>query len=103
MESAGIDLTLLQLTIILISGIDCDQKENGMYVCSCNGYRDSDLREVAREGIVSAEEAYRALGQGPCCGGCLECAQQIIDAAHLEFASGAPVRPGQGIREQTGA
>lgn len=74
-----------------------------MYVCSCNGYRDTDLREVAREGIFSAVEAYNALGQGPCCGNCLECAQQIIDRTHVELARPAPVGAHHGIGEQRGA
>ena len=51
-----------------------------MYVCLCNGYRDSELRELASEGIACAVEAYMTLGNGPCCGRCLECAQKIIDA-----------------------
>ena len=50
-----------------------------MYVCLCNGYREAELRQVAQEGITSAAEAYNALGNGPCCGRCLDCAQQIID------------------------
>ena len=50
-----------------------------MYVCLCNGYRDSELRELAREGIGCAVEAYNTLGNGPCCGQCLDFAQQIID------------------------
>lgn len=52
-----------------------------MYICLCNGYREAELRRVAREGIASAAEAYNALGNGPCCGRCLDCAQQIIDQA----------------------
>lgn len=74
-----------------------------MYVCSCNGYRDTDLREVAREGIVSAADAYNALGQGPCCGSCLECAQRIIDETRLEFADRASAGRRPGIEERTGA
>ena len=50
-----------------------------MYVCICNGYRDAELRQLAREGVSSAKEAYRALGNGPCCGRCLPCAQEIIN------------------------
>ena len=57
-----------------------------MYICSCNGYLDTDLLEVAREGIVCAVEAYTALGNGPCCGNCLDCAQRVIDEAHMEFS-----------------
>ena len=50
-----------------------------MYVCLCNGYRDWELRELASEGIANAVEAYLTLGNGPCCGRCLESAQKIID------------------------
>lgn len=52
-----------------------------MYVCICNGYRETELRDIAREGVASALDAYHALGNGPCCGRCLDCAQQIIDQA----------------------
>ncbi|MGF1611514.1 MAG: bacterioferritin-associated ferredoxin [Kiloniellales bacterium] len=50
-----------------------------MYVCICNGYRDSELRELASSGVSCAIEAYRTLGSGPCCGRCVPVAQQIID------------------------
>lgn len=52
-----------------------------MYVCLCNGYRESDLREMADQGVGCAREAYRRLGNGPNCGRCLDCAQEIIDGA----------------------
>ncbi len=61
-----------------------------MYVCMCNGYRDADLREVARTGISSAEEAYAALGREPNCGNCLDCAQWIIDQVHMELTAPTP-------------
>ena len=50
-----------------------------MYVCLCNGYRDSELRDLARRGFTVAEDAYRALGDGPCCGQCVAFAQGILD------------------------
>lgn len=50
-----------------------------MYVCLCNGYRETELRELAGQGYACAVEAYRALGNGPCCGRCLEFAQKILD------------------------
>ena len=50
-----------------------------MYVCLCNGYRDAELREWAGKGFDCAVAIYHALGSGPCCGRCLECAQQIVD------------------------
>lgn len=51
-----------------------------MYVCICNGYRESELRTVAREGAVTAEDAYLSLGEGPCCGRCLPYAQEVVDS-----------------------
>ena len=59
-----------------------------MYVCLCNGYRDREFREVAYEGISCAVEAYLALGDGPCCGRCLDCAQGIINQARCASATG---------------
>jgi len=50
-----------------------------MYVCLCNGYRESELRDMARQGHSVAEEAYRAMGDGPCCGHCVDFAQEILD------------------------
>lgn len=50
-----------------------------MYVCLCNGYRCHEVREVAREGARSVEEAYLMLGEGPCCGRCVATAQAMID------------------------
>ncbi len=58
-----------------------------MYVCLCNGYRESELRAVAREGISVANEAYEALGNGPCCGRCLDTAQALIDAENRYMRS----------------
>jgi len=53
-----------------------------MYVCLCNGYRDTEIREVAEDGVRCAREVYLTLGNGPCCGTCLDCAQDIVDSVH---------------------
>ncbi|MGF1592171.1 MAG: bacterioferritin-associated ferredoxin [Kiloniellaceae bacterium] len=53
-----------------------------MYVCICNGYRDDEIREIAESGLQCAREVYLALGNGPCCGTCLDCAQGIVDGVH---------------------
>lgn len=50
-----------------------------MYVCICNAYRERDILEAARRGARTAEEAYRVLGEGPCCGHCLPTAQSLIE------------------------
>jgi bacterioferritin-associated ferredoxin len=69
-----------------------------MYVCLCNGYRDTEIREVAESGVRCAREVYLTLGNGPCCGTCLDCAQDIVDDVHGTAAAprapeGADSRP----------
>lgn len=49
-----------------------------MVVCVCNAIRESDVREAAREGAISACQAYRALGRQPKCGQCVPYARAII-------------------------
>lgn len=70
-------------------------KEATMYVCICNGYRDAELREWAGKGFDCAVAIYHALGNGPCCGRCLECAQQIVDEIRAPAAVGAQVAVSQ--------
>ena len=65
-----------------------------MYVCLCHGYRDSQLRELARQGVSSVLEAYKILGDGPSCGRCLEVAQEIIDKTEGASAIEAAAGPG---------
>jgi bacterioferritin-associated ferredoxin len=64
-----------------------------MYVCLCNGYRDEEIREVAESGVRCAREAYLTLGNGPCCGTCLDCAQEIVDSVHAPSAPASPQQP----------
>lgn len=64
-----------------------------MYVCICNGYRDSELRELARDGIACAVQAYMHLGQGPNCGQCLPVAQQVMDEVRGSDRTPAPNEP----------
>ena len=52
-----------------------------MFVCLCNGYREAELRELARQGVTCAVQAYAALGNEPNCGSCMDIAQRIIDEA----------------------
>ena len=50
-----------------------------MFVCLCNGYRDTDIRKAVHEGGVScADDAYQALGSGFCCGACKDFAEDIV-------------------------
>ena len=69
-----------------------------MYVCLCNGYRDSEIRDVAQSGVRCARAAYQSLGNGPRCGRCLAFAQDLIDGIHgapaHEPAAGTPAMQG---------
>ena len=50
-----------------------------MVVCVCNAIRESQLRDVARNGEVRcAKAAYAQLGRKPKCGQCLSFARNII-------------------------
>ena len=60
-----------------------------MYVCICNGYREHELRDVVLAGARNVKEAYRALGNGPCCGCCVEEAQDFIEQALTATACAA--------------
>ena len=87
-------------------------RETRMYVCLCNGYRDAEIREIAESGVRCAREVYLTLGNGPCCGTCLDCAQGIVDDVHAPSAecaakSGAtsghtPGADGQTVEPATG-
>ncbi len=69
-----------------------------MYVCICNGYRDSEISNVARGGIRCARRAYFELGSGPQCGQCLDMAQDLIDEVHENkgpLSIGQPMLAGQ--------
>ncbi|WP_455372699.1 (2Fe-2S)-binding protein [Limibacillus halophilus] len=65
-----------------LQGRNRRRKRPAMYVCLCNGYRSHEVREVAREGARSVDEAYLMLGDGPCCGRCIATAQAMIDEEH---------------------
>jgi bacterioferritin-associated ferredoxin len=64
-----------------------------MYVCLCNGYRDAEIREIAESGVRCAKEVYLTLGNGPCCGTCLDCAQGIVDSVHGGAEAREPAEP----------
>jgi bacterioferritin-associated ferredoxin len=50
-----------------------------MVVCVCNAIRESQVREAARCGSVTACQAYSALGCRAKCGQCSVVARAIID------------------------
>ena len=52
-----------------------------MYVCLCNGIKDSELQDLARNGIRKAEDAYRQMGVEMHCEDCADYVQVVIDEA----------------------
>jgi len=50
-----------------------------VYICICNGYREREIRDAVLRGARDVAEAYRALGNEPCCGCCVEDAQEFIE------------------------
>jgi bacterioferritin-associated ferredoxin len=50
-----------------------------MIVCVCNRITETEVREAARAGATSPENAYARLGCEPHCGCCLDYAQDLID------------------------
>jgi len=53
-----------------------------MIVCVCNAITENELRELAREGARTPEEAYAALGHEPQCGSCLCYADELMKQEH---------------------
>jgi bacterioferritin-associated ferredoxin len=60
-----------------------------MYVCVCNGHRDSDIRRVAETGLSCARQIYRRLGKPVRCGRCLDFAASVIAEAQAGGAAAA--------------
>lgn len=59
-----------------------------MYVCICNGHRDTEIRQVAAAGFTSARDIYAHLGKPPRCGRCLELADKLVAEVHCGLANG---------------
>ena len=56
-----------------------------MIVCVCNAITEDELRDLARTGARTPEEAYRLLGDEPQCGSCLCFAQKLMDEARRDL------------------
>jgi bacterioferritin-associated ferredoxin len=57
-----------------------------MFICICNGHRDSEIRAAAAAGLRSPQEIYRHLGKPPRCGRCLDLAAEIVNEVHTAGA-----------------
>jgi bacterioferritin-associated ferredoxin len=50
-----------------------------MIVCCCNAISEKEVRDLARAGARTPEEAYATLGHEPQCRSCLCYAQDLMD------------------------
>ncbi|MFC3192926.1 bacterioferritin-associated ferredoxin [Marinicella sediminis] len=51
-----------------------------MYVCICHGVTDKDIKAAAGKGARSIQELQQMTGCATGCGGCLENAEQVLQA-----------------------
>lgn len=56
-----------------------------MIVCVCNAITEDELREFAKNGAHTPEEAYALHGTEPQCGSCLSYAQELIDGQRRQL------------------
>jgi len=49
-----------------------------MYVCLCNGIRETELKQLGREGVRDVHEAFERLDSEPACTCCLEEAANVL-------------------------
>lgn len=49
-----------------------------MILCVCNAITETQVRDLARAGARTPEEAYAALGHEPQCGSCLCYADELM-------------------------
>ncbi len=49
-----------------------------MYVCSCRGVTDTQVKDVVGAGACSVEDVTRACGAGGGCGGCHELLTRLL-------------------------
>lgn len=66
----------MRLTIILIRFT-----VPAMYICLCNGHRESDIQRATQAGLRCVHAIYRELGGPPRCGRCLPVAKTVIARA----------------------
>lgn len=53
-----------------------------MYVCICHGVTDKDIKKAASNGVSSIQELQLMTGAATGCGGCLDHAEEVLQA-HL--------------------
>ncbi len=63
-----------------------------MYVCICNAIRETEVRELVRAGIRTAEQAYETFGCQPLCTHCADYMQEVLgeEVRQIEAASAQP-------------
>lgn len=49
-----------------------------MYVCLCNGIRETELKQLGREGVRDIHEAFNRLDSEPVCTCCLDEVEMVL-------------------------
>lgn len=62
-----------------------------MIICLCHRISDRDIERAAREGMPDFEALQDETAIARNCGCCLECAQEIFDAARCCSGAAAPL------------
>lgn len=60
-----------------------------MYICVCKGIKESDVRDLGREGITCPKLLASTLGindKGSCCGRCRKNISSFVEIAREEHA-----------------
>lgn len=56
-----------------------------MYVCNCNGIRQSEVREVIlKESVAAPQDIYQLFGCAKQCGLCVEELEMLIETANKQ-------------------
>lgn len=50
-----------------------------MYICICNGIKDSQVRTAAQDGAGTVGQVFRAHGCKPDCAQCVGCMRDILE------------------------
>ena len=62
-----------------------------MYVCICNAIRETEVRELARQGVTDAGNVHERCGFSTNCASCLDIIQIILDIEHSENGTVAAI------------
>ena len=54
-----------------------------MYVCLCNGIKESELQELGRQGVRDVQKAFSELESEPVCTSCMDEAEMVLKGEEI--------------------